>query len=218
MKQALGMPLRASDPDAPLVRRFQAGDQGAFQELYERYKTKVYNTAYRITCNATEAADVTQEVFIHLFKKMGLFEFRSSFSTWVYRMSVNASIDRYRKITRHPAYSTDDEVFQESSQYRKLADEKRPAADQEASQKETEAHVQQMIASLPVKLRTAVVLRYLQDLSYQEVAQALRCSEGTVKSRLNRAHEKLRKLLSIKTKEGDGHVLQQAPSVSARKN
>ena len=196
-----------SDPDAALVRRFQAGDQGAFQELYERYKTKVYNTAYRITCNATEAADVTQEVFIHLFKKVGLFEFRSSFSTWVYRMSVNASIDRYRKITRHPAYSTDDEAFQETAQYRTLADESRPAADEDAVQKESDAQIQKMISALPIKLRTAVVLRYVQDLSYQEVAQALGCSEGTVKSRLNRAHEKLRKIIGKSGQEGALHAL-----------
>ena len=188
-----------SDPDASWVKRFQAGEHGAFEELYERYKTKVYNTAYRITCNATEAADVTQEVFINIFKKIGLFEFRSSFSTWVYRMSVNASIDRYRKLTRHPAVSTDDEEFQETSQFRKLADEKTPGADEQAARHEFDAQMQKTIALLPVKLRSAVVLRYIQNLSYEEVANALSCSQGTVKSRLNRAHEKLRKIL-IKTK------------------
>ena len=190
------MAARANDPDAALVERFKAGDRGAFEELYERYKTKVYNTACRITRNAAEAADVTQEVFVNVFKKIGLFEFRSSFSTWVYRMSVNASIDRYRKVTRHPTLSTDDEAFQDTAQFRRMADEKTPAADENAEQNESDKEIQKMIALLPIKLRTAVVLRYVQDLSYQEVAQALKCSEGTVKSRLNRAHEKLRKLLA----------------------
>ena len=194
------MIARRDDPDAPLVERIQTGESGAFEELYERYKTKVYNTAYRITCNATEAADVTQEIFINIFKKIGLFEFRSSFSTWVYRMSVNASIDRYRKLTRHPAVSTDDEAFQETSQFRALADEKTPGADAEASQHEFDAQMQRTIALLPVKLRSAVVLRYMQNLSYEEVANAMSCSQGTVKSRLNRAHEKLRRLFS-KNKE-----------------
>lgn len=189
------MITRRDDPDGSLVKRIQAGEPGAFEELYERYKTKVYNTAYRITGNAADAADVTQEVFLHVYKKIGLFEFRSSLSTWVYRMSVNASIDRYRKITRHPALSTDDKNFQETREFKGLADEKMPGADEESAKKEFDVQVQKVIGLLPLKLRTAVVLRYIQDLSYEEVAQALGCSQGTVKSRLNRAHAKLRRLL-----------------------
>lgn len=213
------MGLRANDPDRALVERFKAGDRAAFEELYERYKTKVYNTAYRITCNAAEAADVAQEVFVSIFKKIGLFEYRSSFSTWVYRMSVNASIDRYRKITRHPASSLDDEAFQETGQFRKMADDKTPGADSQAEQHEFDAQVQKTIALLPLKLRTAVVLRYVQDLSYQEVAQALKCSEGTVKSRLNRAHEKLRKLLGkVMQKDGNQNALQKSPKISPSEN
>ncbi len=110
-------------------------------------------------------------------------------------MSVNASIDRYRKITRHPTCSTDDEEFQETSQFKKIADDKTPAADQQVQQSEFHARIRKAIGDLPVKLRTVAVLRYLQDLSYEEVAAALACSQGTVKSRLNRAHEKLRTLL-----------------------
>ncbi len=192
-----------SDPDAPLVRRFQGGDRTAFEELYERYKSKVYSTAYRITNNAAEAADVSQEVFVNLFKKIGLFQFRSSFSTWVYRMSVNASIDRYRKITRHPAQSVDDPEFQEKGEFRRMADDKAVEAGAELHQREIDESVRRAINNLPIKLKSAIVLRYIQDLSYQEVAQALGCSEGTVKSRLNRAHEKLRKLLE----RGEAHAM-----------
>ncbi len=202
------MIARPGDPDAALVARIQARDSAAFEELYGRYKIKVYNTAYRITGNAADAADVTQEVFVHIYKKIGLFEFRSSFSTWVYRMSVNASIDRYRKITRHPTTSTDDEDFQETREFRGLADQKTPAADQETAKREFDAQIQKAVGLLPVKLRAVVVLRYIQDLSYQEVAHALSCSQGTVKSRLNRAHEKLRKILGKELKEGENHALQ----------
>ena len=203
------------DPDATLVARSQAGEPGAFEELYERYKTRVYNTAYRITGNASDAADVTQEVFIHVFKKIGLFEFRSSFSTWVYRMSVNASIDRYRKITRHPTASTDDENFRQTREFKNLADEKMPGADVESAKREFDIEVQKVIALLPPKLRSAVVLRYLQDLSYEEVAQALSCSQGTVKSRLNRAHAKLRKLLKKEAQKGEDHAMQKISKPSA---
>ena len=158
--------MHRDDPDGPLVARIQAGDAGAFGEMYEHYKTKVYNTAYRVTGNAADAADVTQEVFLHVFKKIGLFQFRSSFSTWVYRMSVNASIDRYRKITRHPTVSTDDELFQETREFKGLADERVPGADAESAKREFDVHVRKVIGLLPLKLRTAVVLRYIQDLSY----------------------------------------------------
>ncbi len=199
--------MPSGDADAALVKRLQGGDQTAFEELYGRYKNKVYGTCLRITGNAAEAADVTQEVFLAIYKKIGLFEFRSSFSTWVYRMSVNASIDRYRKITRHPAYSTDDPDFQETGEFRGMSDQKAAPADAEASKHEFDAAVQKTIGFLPVKLRAAVVLRYLQNLSYQEVAAALKCSEGTVKSRLNRAHEKLRGLLSKAMKAGDVHAM-----------
>ena len=206
---------RPGDPDASLVARVQAGESSAFEELYERYKTKVYNTAYRVTGNAADAADVTQEVFLNIFRKIGLFEFRSSFSTWVYRMSVNASIDRYRKVTRHPTVSTDDETFQETRAFKAMADEKAAGADEESAKKEFDVQIQEVMSLLPSKLRTAVVLRYVQDLSYEQVAQVLGCSQGTVKSRLNRAHAKLKKLLKRVVQGGDDRGMQESSKISS---
>ncbi len=167
----------AGTADEDLVRRAADGDREAFAVLFERYAPRVYRTVLRITGDAAEADDGTQEVFIRLHDQLHRFEGRSSFSTWIYRIAVNHALDRLRSRDRRPE---------------RLDGFDAPAADSAtlpAEKGDLERAVTQALSGLSEKLRTALVLRYLEDLSYEEIADVLEVSVGTVKSRLSRAHE-----------------------------
>lgn len=176
--------------DSDLVRRAREGDQEAFKEIYERYKDKVFNTAVRLSGDLTEAADIVQEIFIKVYRKLDSFRCDSSFSTWLYRISVNAGIDYQRRRQRHNAAFVDLEEFPgELSGSRDI----RPS--EYARLREMEERLQGAICKLNPKHRAVVVLRHFQNLSCSEISGILRCPEGTVKSRLNRAYKALRPLL-----------------------
>ncbi|HKB14792.1 MAG TPA: sigma-70 family RNA polymerase sigma factor [Planctomycetota bacterium] len=184
------------DPDRELVEACQhSGSEKyrqAFEELYNLYKERVYNVAYRITGNSVDALDASQETFGILFRKIRDFRFRSKFSSWVYRIAINAAIDlRRRGVARRfpsaPEAVTMEKLEEESDRGR--------GPERWADGKDLETEVQGAIDRLSPKLRAIVVLRHLEGLSYEQIAEVLRCSMGTVKSRLSRAHESLEKLL-----------------------
>ena len=155
------------DPDRLLVEACQAtapdGLEGAFRTLYDAYKDRVYNVCFRITGNAADALDSSQETFGILFRKVGDFRFESRFSSWVYRIAVNAAIDQ-----------------------------KRRAGTRKVAAFDIEDEVQRAIDRLSPKMRAITVLRYVEDLSYEEISVVLGISLGTVKSRMRLAFEKLR--------------------------
>src|SRR5262245_58810611 len=195
-----------SDARAPreleLIRRCQAARgkefEDVFGEVYRAFKDRVYNVTYRITGNPADALDASQETFAILYRKVRDFRFQSKFSSWVYRIAVNASIDLCRRSSLRN-YSSLDQFFDETHRSERTAvvpaDEvtKRPRAAAEDSEFAGDVH--SVIQRLSPKLRTIVVLRYLENLAYEEVAEALGCSLGTVKSRLARAHAALEPLL-----------------------
>jgi len=188
-------PLR-SDPDRDLVLACQAapadGFHGSFRDLYEAYKDRVYNVCYRITGSATDALDASQETFGILYRKLSAFRFESKFSSWVYRIAVNASIDIKRRSVARPMASLEALVQDESDgSHVELVDESTEAPNQAASRHELEVDVQHAIDRLSPKMRAITVLRYLEGLSYDEIADSLSISLGTVKSRLSRAHSAL---------------------------
>lgn len=184
------------DPDQELVAACQtaelSGLEGAFRRLYEQYKDRVYNVCYRITGNATDALDASQETFGIVFRKISDFRFESKFSSWVYRIAVNASIDLKRRSNTRWLASLD--VVQEKSASgtrAEIADERVEPPISTASRHELEDEVQQAILRLSPKMRAITVLRYIESLSYEEIADTLQISIGTVKSRLSRAHQAL---------------------------
>lgn len=190
-------PLR-TDPDRSLVLECQAnaeeGFSGAFRRLYDLYKDRVYNVCYRITGSATDALDASQETFGIVHRKIGAFRFESKFSSWVYRIAVNASIDIKRRSGTRSIASL--EALQGSSDGEsggalELRDEATEAPTAAASRHELEADIQKAIDRLSPKMRSIIVLRYLESLSYDEIAESLSISLGTVKSRLSRAHAAL---------------------------
>lgn len=187
------------DPDADLVQACQATGQdpealeGAFRDLYDRFKDRVYNVCYRITGNATDALDASQETFGILFRKVREFRYESRFSSWVYRIAVNASIDLKRRSSTRRLASLDaarESRTADGTGFDVPDDEvEMPIAS--ASRRELEVEIQRAIDRLSPKLRAITVLRYVENLSYEEISQVLDISLGTVKSRLARAHEAL---------------------------
>lgn len=189
-----------ADPDAKLILACQtsakSGLEGPFRELYELYKDRVYNVCYRIAGNPSDALDAAQETFGILFRKLGEFRFESKFSSWVYRIAVNASIDlrrrnHARKVTSLDALQNTRDTSARISARFDPADERIEMPMHTASRHELEREVQRAIGRLSPKLRTITVLRYIENLSYDQIAETLQISLGTVKSRLARAHDML---------------------------
>lgn len=185
-----------SDPDRELVLACQAttpsGLEGAFRELYEQYKDRIYNVCYRISGNPTDALDAAQETFGILFRKIAEFRFESKFSSWVYRIAVNASIDLKRRASSRWIASLD--ALREPGDAAPRVDPEDRASEGPfgaATRRELEEEIQAAILRLSPKLRAITVLRYIEGLSYDEISESLQISLGTVKSRLARAHQAL---------------------------
>jgi RNA polymerase sigma-70 factor (ECF subfamily) len=164
------------------------GDRDAFRALYEAYKDRVYSIAlYYFHGDPEAAGDVTQQVFVKLIRDIARFRGDAAFSTWLYRLVVNGCIDRSRR--GRSAKAADPAVLDAI-----------PAAgtphDELFARSELAGSVQTAIASLPPKLRAAILLRYFDELSYSDMASALNCSIGTVASRLSRGHRLLARKLA----------------------
>ncbi len=178
-----GLERQQDRDDGELVRRHLEGDPDAFRELYEKYREKVFATAFRVIGEANAAADLAQEVFVKIHGELRAFKFESRFSTWLFRVALNHAINRANESSRHARI------------HEKILKEGRgdPGGTREGHP--IDEQVQQAILSLSPKLRAIVSLRYLEGLSYEEIADVLDLSMGTVKSRLFLAHETLRPVL-----------------------
>ncbi len=193
------MTIDPQTPDRELIEacrdvqddRFEA----AFEELYRRYRDRVYSIAYRITGSTTDAMDVVQESFRVLFLKISTFRFDARFSTWLFRIVVNCSIDLRRRERQRSGRAG--QSLQNLHEGAEPADEGMdPLASAETS--EVGEQVQMAIGRLSPKLRAILVLRYLEGLSYDEIAETLEVQLGTVKSRLARAHLAIEQVLAGK--------------------
>ena len=168
--------------DAALIGQCQAGDRDAFRGLYEQYGDAVYSIAWHFSGDASIAKDVTQQVFLKLFGVIGQYRGDSSFRTWLYRIVANACEDEHRRRRRWlPLVDETLGAFGRVRQSQLSHSNRREVADEVAA----------AIAALSPKLRMPIVLRYLEELSYDEIAEALGISMGTVASRLNRGHRAL---------------------------
>lgn len=180
-----------------LARLALKGDQRAFAEIVELYKDKLYHLAYRMTGNRQEAEDIVQETFLRVYKNLERYDVNQKFSTWIYRIATNLCIDRLRK--RKAVYSLD----AESSDHEGLdgyammpSDNRTPESELLLS--ETQWLIQEAIATLPVKYKSVMILRYMQDLSLQEISDVLDMPVTTIKTRVHRGREFLRKKLEHK--------------------
>lgn len=173
-----------------LVKRAKNGDERAFEELVCAYEKKIYNLAYRTCMNEQDAMDITQEVFLRIYRSIGRFKEEASFSTWVYRITSNLCIDFTRKAVKHQAASLT--VRDEDGEFRDLEiPDDAPSPEEQQYAKEQHREVERAIASLSPEHSQMVMLRDVNGLSYDEIAEILDISTGTVKSRLARARAKL---------------------------
>jgi RNA polymerase sigma-70 factor, ECF subfamily len=170
----------------PLIERCLKGDQRAWDEIVRLYWRKVFNVAYKFVGRQDEAEDLTQDIFLKLFKSLKTFDRRANFSTWLISVSRNLCIDHYRSMRReHDVVTHDVDVV---SLARPSALDSPQVA---LEQRDRVALLRAALDKLAPSLRTAVMLRDIQELSYQEIAKKLGVPEGTVKSRINRGRTEL---------------------------
>jgi RNA polymerase sigma-70 factor, ECF subfamily len=170
------------------------GDRRAFAELVEMYKDKIYHLAYRMLGNRQEAEDAVQETFLKLYTNLHRYDDNLKFSTWLYRIGTNLCIDRLRK--KRAVYSLDAEVDGgEGADYYALMPSDEDTPEKQVILSETQMQIRHAIDTLPEKYKSVVVLRYLNDLSLQEISEVLNMPVTTVKTRVHRGREYLRKKL-----------------------
>jgi RNA polymerase sigma-70 factor (ECF subfamily) len=171
------------DDDFSLIKRFMDGDESAFKDLILRHKEKVRNIIYLNLSNSEAADDVAQDVFITVYKNLKNFRFESQFTTWLYRITINKCKDQLRKVKIRSIFSP---IKESEEQIGYLPNHENS---------DIANIVQEAISRLPDKLRIPLVLKDMEGLSYQEIAESVQCEIGTVKSRIFRAREGLRNIL-----------------------
>jgi RNA polymerase sigma-70 factor, ECF subfamily len=180
------------DDGAELIRRCRAGDGAAWENIVSLYSRRIFNLAYRFTSNREAAEDLTQEVFVRIYRTLEQFDARQGdLQNWLMRLARNLIIDDYRKRQRNPQDSHAEDVDEHAFHLHSTTTS--PQRDMERS--ELSAQVQEGIDKLPPDLRTCVILRDIEELSYQEIVELLDIPEGTVKSRINRGRIELAKIL-----------------------
>ena len=178
----------AAQPATPdsLIEQCLAGDQLAWEQIVRQNWRKVFNVAYKFVGKHDEAEDLTQDIFLKIFKALNTFDRRANFQTWIISISRNLCIDHYRSVRKERQTIARDV---DSNDLQPATTDRGPYA--QAEHQDLRAQLRQALETLPVTLRTAVVLRDLQELSYQEIADRLGLPEGTVKSRINRGRIEL---------------------------
>jgi RNA polymerase sigma-70 factor, ECF subfamily len=171
------------DDDFSLIQRFIEGDESTFKTLVQRHKDKIRNIIY-LTLNSSEAVDdIAQDVLITIYRHLKSFRFEAQFSTWLYRITINKCKDHLRKVKIRSIFAPIKDGDAE------------PAYTPSMENKDISEIVNKAISKLPEKLRLPLLLKDIEGLSYQEIAEAVDCEIGTVKSRIFRAREGLRELL-----------------------
>jgi RNA polymerase sigma-70 factor (ECF subfamily) len=192
----------AQEALSKLVRQCRAGDQHAWQQLVISQHRRIYAICYRFTGSASDAEDLTQDVFLKLYRNLASFDVeRGSFQTWITTLARNLLVDHFRRTRLERAtdsldagYPGDDDGARVADRLAELTDSG-PSPEEHTAGMELRVRIQQALAQLSPELREAVVLRDLEDMDYKEIAQVLHIPEGTVKSRISRGRGELARLL-----------------------
>lgn len=180
----------SSNPDLDLAERHRYGDSEAFDEIYHRFAKMVYNLALRMAGDAEQAEDLSQEIFLRIYRHLGKFNGRSTLKTWVYRITLNhcrSKLGRRRLLTRPLAEENEGEGAE-------LVDERR-GPEEKTLARDAARQVSVALARLKPPFREAVALRDIEGLSYDEIAEILNVRIGTVRSRIARGRDRLRQIL-----------------------
>lgn len=191
------------DPDAALMLRVKQGDWAAFAQLVEKYKQPVMNLVYRMLRDATEAEDLSQVVFLQVYKSADRYQVSSKFSTWIFTIARNLSLNEIRRRSRHPADSLEGSQSDlEDQPGRQYEDLKTFSAPESLLQGELEQKVEEALAGLPENQRTAIMLCRGEELSYEDIAKVLGCSVSATKSLIHRGREILKQKLKPYLRSG----------------
>ncbi|GIP34959.1 RNA polymerase sigma factor SigW [Paenibacillus sp. J2TS4] len=178
-----------------LAKLSRNGDRRAFAELVDLYKDKIYHLAYRMLSQAHAAEDIVQETFLRVYRNLHRYDENQKFSTWIYRIATNLCIDQLRK--RKANYSLDAEMPEgEGADWYSLLPSEEETPEGQVLLSETQQQIRSAIDALPEKYKSVVILRYLHDLSLQEIGDILGMPVTTVKTRVHRGREYLRKKLA----------------------
>lgn len=177
------------------IKQVLKGDQNAFADIVSLYQHKLYQVCYRMLSNKQEAEDIAQEAFVRAYMNLHTFDQKRKFSTWLYRIATNLCIDRIRK--KKPDYYLDAEVggTEGLDLYSQIATEDQ-LPEETLVQMELQERIQYEIGRLPDKYRSVIVLKYIEELPLQEISDILDMPLGTVKTRIHRGREALRKQLN----------------------
>lgn len=193
--------------DLELVEALQRGEEAAYEELIRDYQKPVYNLVYRLVKDPADVNDIVQDVFIKVFRHVDRFRGRSSLKTWIYRVAVNEAHNRRRWLGRHSDREvglSSQDLFGERSYSDVLPDPGKSPFDVTLDN-ETMGLIEETLAEIKPVFREAVVLRDVEDLTYEEISEVLQVSLGTVKSRILRGREALRKELTARFERGAMH-------------
>jgi RNA polymerase sigma-70 factor (ECF subfamily) len=211
-----------SQEEAAIVAELKAGSEAAYAWLIGEFQQPVYGLVYRIVNDSADAADTTQEVFLKVFRGMKHFHGESSLKTWIYRIALHEAANRRRWWFRHKAKETSIELpdseqpgMGENAMQAALADRAESPFDNVAH-REVQRRVEQELRKVPEPYRTTLILRDLEEMSYEEIAEVLEVSLGTVKSRLTRGREALRQRLVPYVREVGDELGLTAPEESTR--
>jgi RNA polymerase sigma-70 factor (ECF subfamily) len=184
--------MSAVSPDLDLIRRFAAGDLAAFEQIVVAHQGRIATLCRYMLGDATEAEDATQDVFVKAFKGLKDFRPEAALGTWLYRIAVNTCIDRRRRPLFRWLFIDDDDAGGGVGAVPSDA----PSPERLAESREASLEIQGALSRLSPKLRAAIVLKEIEGLSYEQIAETLEISLGTVKSRISRAREELKRSLT----------------------
>jgi RNA polymerase sigma-70 factor (ECF subfamily) len=187
------MAMDPIDPDVALMLAFQKGDDLAFEQLLDKYYGPIVNFVYRFVNDRSDAEELAQEVFLRVHRARGSYEPRARFSSWLYKIATNVALKAARKSRRMPLRNPA-EAAQDSGGGNDIPDP-RPNAESVLADEELEKAVRSAIEALPKNEKLALILRRYQGLSYREIAAAMNCSEGAVKTYLHRGKLRARRQL-----------------------
>ena len=194
------------DPDAALMLRVKQGDSGAFAELVDKYKQPVMNLVYRMLRDATEAEDLAQNVFVQVHRSAHRYKVSAKFSTWLFTIARNLSLNEIRRRSRHPADSMDaPHPEHEDQPWHQYQDHKTSSPPDKLLHGELEEKIDAALAELPENQRMALLLCRQDELSYEDMAKVLGCSLSATKSLIHRGRETLKQKLKPYLRTGAWH-------------
>jgi RNA polymerase sigma-70 factor (ECF subfamily) len=190
------------DPDRELLEQWLTGDpvevERSFASLYDKYQARIFSLGLRITGDHGAASDVVQDTFVAAYEKVDSFRGQALFSSWLTRIGINFALERRRRDSRTVGLprKRGHDPENDAADLPELVDPRDRSPDRALIDREEKAGVQEVIRRLPPRYMTVILLRYVEEMAYEEVARVLDCSVGTVKSRLNRAHKMLEGMLA----------------------